>query len=43
MKKFFALALTLVMALTLAACGGGGEEKAPGAEEQTPVEESKLD
>lgn len=44
MKKFFALALTLVMALTLAACGGGGgEEQAPGAEEQTPVEESKLD
>lgn len=43
MKKFFALALTLVMALTLAACGGGGEEQAPGAEEQTPVEEPKLD
>jgi len=38
MKKFLALALTLVMALSLVACGGGAEE-APKEEEKAPVEE----
>ena len=33
MKRFLALALTLVMALSLTACGGKTEEKAPGANE----------
>ena len=29
MKKFLALLLTLVMALSLAACGGSDEERQP--------------
>lgn len=32
MKKFFALALSLVMALSLVACGGGNDAPAPDAE-----------
>lgn len=39
MKKFLALALTLVMALSLVACGGGETEQAP-EEENAPVEEN---
>ena len=35
MKKLFALLLALVMVLSLAACGGGGE-KTPGNEDKTP-------
>ena len=48
MKKFLALALTLVMALSLVACGGGNdapaaeEEKAPVAEEAAPAEEVEI-
>jgi len=38
MKKFFALALTLVMALSLVACGGGETEQPP-AEEKEPAQE----
>ena len=37
-KKFLALALALVMSLSLVACGGGSEE-APKEEEKAPVEE----
>ena len=42
MKKLFAMVLTLAMALSLVACGGGGEEApAPDAEgEKAPVSES---
>ena len=46
MKKFLALALTLVMALSLVACGGGNdapaaeEEKAPATEEAAPADET---
>lgn len=47
MKKFFALALALVMSLSLVACGGGQEEpapekeEAPAATEQAPAKEEK--
>ena len=46
MKKFLALALTLVMALSLVACGGGNdapaaeEEKAPATSETAPADET---
>jgi ABC-type glycerol-3-phosphate transport system substrate-binding protein len=42
MKKLFAMVLTLAMALSLVACGGGAEEApAPEAEgEKAPVTES---
>ena len=38
MKKFLALTLAMLMALSLVACGGGTEE-APKEEEKAPVEE----
>ena len=42
MKKVFTLMLTLVMALSLVACGGAKEEEAPPAEEQAPAVEQEA-
>ena len=36
MKKFVSVALTLVMALSLVACGGGGSEDAPAPDDSAP-------
>ena len=36
MKKLFALLLALVMVLSLAACGGGDDEKTPSSDDKTP-------
>lgn len=36
MKKLFALLLALVMVLSLAACGGGSDEKTPSNDDKTP-------
>jgi len=36
MKKLFALLLTLALIFSLAACGGGGDEKTPSNEDKTP-------
>lgn len=41
MKKFFALALSLVMALSLVACGQ--KEEAPAEGEETPAEETPAE
>ena len=37
MKKLFALLLALMMALSLAACGGGDDEKTPSNDDKTPT------
>ena len=42
MKKFFALILTLAMTLSLVACGGGSEEKAPEAGNEGAAEATVL-
>ena len=42
MKKFFALILTLAMSLSLVACGGGSEEKAPEAGNEGAAEATVL-
>ena len=42
MKKFFALILTLAMSLSLVACGGGSEEKAPEAGNEGAAEATIL-
>ena len=36
MKKLLALLLTLAMLFSLAACGGGGDDKTPSGEDKTP-------
>ena len=36
MKKLFALLLALMMVLSLAACGGGDDEKTPSSDDKTP-------
>ena len=36
MKKLFALLLTLIMVLSLVACGGGGEQEADDQSSETP-------
>ena len=41
MKKFFALALSLVMALSLVACGQ--KEEAPAEGEETPAEQTPAE
>ena len=37
MKKLIALLLTLALIFSLAACGGGGDEKTPSNEDKTPA------
>ena len=36
MKKLFALLLALMMVLSLAACGGGDDDKTPSSDDKTP-------
>ena len=36
MKRLFALLLALMMVLSLAACGGGGDDKTPSSDDKTP-------
>ena len=36
MKRLFALLLALMMVFSLAACGGGGDEKTPSSDDKTP-------
>ena len=43
MKKLFALILALVMILSLAACGGGNDEKTPGNDDKTPSSQQQED
>ena len=43
MKKLFALFLAMIMVLSLAACGGGDDDKTPSSDDKTPSSSQQLE